>query len=172
MPRKQKQLINSIYTIRVSGGNLLVESVSVKFSRTPIQGKIATFFKSVLMGKYKSFYEYCHLLPASGNRNNSNGTLNNRGNNGNYWSSTENGTNAYNLNFNSGSVNPANNNNRLNGFSVRCVAALNPVNAVFFYSNQNLCELSLRGGTTKQSFSAVKNNNNRQVANRRFIEHL
>jgi uncharacterized protein (TIGR02145 family) len=122
MPRKQKQLINSIYTIRVSGGNLLVESVSVKFSRTPIQGKITTFFKSVLMGKYKSFYEYCHLLPASGNRNNSNGTLNNRGNNGNYWSSTENGTNAYNLNFNSGSVNPANNNNRLNGFSVRCVA--------------------------------------------------
>ena len=141
MPCKQKQLINSIYTIRVSGGNLLVESVSVKFSRTPIQGKIATFYKSVLMGKYKSFYEYCHLLPASGNRNNSNGTLNNRGNNGNYWSSTENSTNAYNLNFNSGSVNPANNNNRLNGFSVRCVAALNPVNAVFFNSNQNICVL-------------------------------
>jgi hypothetical protein len=46
------------------------------------------------------------------------GALNNRGSFGNYWSSTENGSNAYNLN-------PANNNNRTNGFSVRCIAALN-----------------------------------------------
>jgi len=36
-------------------------------------------------------------VPAAGNRNNTNGALNNRGNNGNYWSSTENGSNAYNL---------------------------------------------------------------------------
>ena len=46
----------------------------------------------------------------------------NAGNNGNYWSSTphSNGTNAYNLNFNGTStVNPSNNNNRQNGFSVR-----------------------------------------------------
>jgi uncharacterized protein (TIGR02145 family) len=64
------------------------------------------------------------FLPAAGNRNNSNGTLNNRGNNGNYWSSTENGSNAWNLNFNNGNAN-TNNNNRTNGMSVRCVAAFN-----------------------------------------------
>jgi len=64
-------------------------------------------------------------VPAAGNRNNTNGALNNRGNNGNYWSSTENGSNAYNLNFDSSVVNPANNTNRTNGFSVRCIAALN-----------------------------------------------
>gem|GEM_PF-1354707 len=64
------------------------------------------------------------FLPAAGNRNNA-GTLNNAGTNGYYWSSTVNGTNAYNLNFNSTTVNPANNNNRANGFSVRCVAELN-----------------------------------------------
>ncbi|WP_251623690.1 hypothetical protein [Odoribacter lunatus] len=42
--------------------------------------------------------------------------------NGNYWSSTWNSnTNAYNLNFNSSVVNPQNNNNKWNGFAVRCV---------------------------------------------------
>ncbi len=44
---------------------------------------------------------------------------------GNYWSSTYNGTtNAYNLNFNSGTVWPQNNNNKYNGFAVRCVKNL------------------------------------------------
>ena len=58
----------------------------------------------------------------SGNWNDS--SANNRGNNGNYWSSTANNTNnAYNLNFNSDNVNPGtNNNNKNNGNSVRCVA--------------------------------------------------
>ena len=62
-------------------------------------------------------------FPASGNRN---GTgLNNRGSNGNYWSASLNSqTNGYNLNFNSSGVNPANNNNRFNGFSVRAVQHL------------------------------------------------
>jgi hypothetical protein len=62
------------------------------------------------------------FLPAAGYRNNSGGQ-NNVGNNGNYWSSTVNGTNSHNLNFNSTNVNPNNNNNRANGFSLRCVAA-------------------------------------------------
>ena len=63
------------------------------------------------------------MLPAAGNRNNTDGTLNNRGNNGNYWSSTENSTNAYNLNFNSSNVNPANSFSlRTYGFTVRCIA--------------------------------------------------
>ncbi|MEI6048759.1 MAG: FISUMP domain-containing protein [Bacteroidota bacterium] len=60
-----------------------------------------------------------------GNRNN-NGTYNNIGNNGNWWSSTENSTtNAWNrnMNYNNTNVN-RNNNNKRNGFSVRCVRDL------------------------------------------------
>ena len=64
------------------------------------------------------------IIALAGNRDNSNGSLNNQGANGNYWSSSVTGTNAFNLNFNSGGVNPANNNNRANGFSVRCVKDL------------------------------------------------
>jgi len=67
------------------------------------------------------------FLPAAGNRNNSDGTLNNVGSNGNYWSSTphpDNSENAYNMNFNSEDAN-TNNNWRSNGFSVRCVSELN-----------------------------------------------
>lgn len=64
------------------------------------------------------------LFPASGYRNNSNGSLNNVGNNGYVWLSSANSqNNAYNLNFNSSSVNPQNNNNRSNGYSVRPVQA-------------------------------------------------
>jgi hypothetical protein len=61
------------------------------------------------------------IIPLAGNRNRIDAALNNRGSNGNYWSSSPSGTNASNLNFNSGGVNPANTNNRANGFSVRCV---------------------------------------------------
>lgn len=60
-----------------------------------------------------------------GNRNN-NGTFNNIGNNGYWWSSTENNTNNAwnrNLNYNNGNIN-RNNNNKQNGFSVRCVRDL------------------------------------------------
>ena len=67
----------------------------------------------------------CQHLPAAGLRNYNNAALNNVGTNGYYWSSTVNGNNSRNLNFNSGNVNPANNNNRAYGFSVRCVAELN-----------------------------------------------
>ena len=63
-----------------------------------------------------------YVLPAAGYRN-SNGNMYNVGSNGNYWSSTPNGSeNAWNLNFNSGGVN-MNNNNRSNGQSVRLVQA-------------------------------------------------
>ena len=52
-------------------------------------------------------------------------SVSNAGSNGRYWSSTWNSnTNAYNLNFNSGSVNPQNNNNKYNGYAVRCVKNL------------------------------------------------
>ena len=63
------------------------------------------------------------FFPASGNYNGT--SLNNRGTNGNYWSSTFNSaTNAYNLNFNASGVNPQNNNNRRYGFTVRAVQHL------------------------------------------------
>jgi uncharacterized protein (TIGR02145 family) len=56
----------------------------------------------------------------AGNRNNSNGSLNNVGSNGNVWSSTVSSTNSRNLNFNSSNAN-MNSNNRANGLSVRCL---------------------------------------------------
>ena len=60
-----------------------------------------------------------------GYRNNS-GTFNNVTNNGNWWSATENSSsNAWkrNLNYNNAQVN-RNNNNKANGFSVRCFVVL------------------------------------------------
>lgn len=68
-------------------------------------------------------FEGVKCLPAyvvAGNRNHNDGSLNNVGSNGNYWSSTVNGSNSRNLNFNSGNAN-MNNNNRANGFSARCI---------------------------------------------------
>ena len=60
------------------------------------------------------------LVPLSGNFNDS--SANNKGSNGNFWSSTyNNGNNMRNLNVDGSSVNPQNNNNRNNGNSVRCV---------------------------------------------------
>lgn len=56
-----------------------------------------------------------------GNRNN-NGNFNNVGNNAYFWSSSPNGSNAWNRKLNSGNDNVnRNNNNQRNGFSVRCV---------------------------------------------------
>jgi hypothetical protein len=60
-------------------------------------------------------------LPAAGYMNE--GTLNNAGSNGNYWSSSlniDNPNNAYNVNFNSDNVD-WNNNNRYYGLTVRPV---------------------------------------------------
>ncbi|MGI6794812.1 hypothetical protein ACMYZ5_10995 [Bacteroides sp. KG68] len=52
------------------------------------------------------------------------GTLNNRGNNGYYWSGTENdSSNAWNANFNSNNANANNRNNKNNGFAVRLFAS-------------------------------------------------
>ncbi|MBU6426743.1 four helix bundle protein [Patescibacteria group bacterium] len=64
------------------------------------------------------------IITVAGYRDNSSGSLNNQGGNGNYWSSSVSGTNAFNLNFNSSGVNPSNTNNRANGFSVRCIKHL------------------------------------------------
>lgn len=60
------------------------------------------------------------FLPASGYRS-SNGLLYLQGAGGTYWSISIISTNAYNLNFNSGSVFPANSSSRANGFALRCI---------------------------------------------------
>ncbi len=60
-------------------------------------------------------------FPAVGYRNNSSGALNNNGTNGYYWASNQNNaSNAYIMYFNSSNVNTSNN-NKANGYSVRCV---------------------------------------------------
>ena len=77
----------------------------------------------VVAGDNRSLRFSWLFFPASGNRNGT--SLNNHGSNGNYWSSSLNSSaNGYNLNFNSSGVNPANNNNRFNGFSIRSVQHL------------------------------------------------
>lgn len=69
-----------------------------------------------------SIDDYQENVPAAGYRNGT--SLNNAGNNGNYWSSTPNNNNNANyLNFNSSSHN-VNNNNRNNGHTVRPVREL------------------------------------------------
>lgn len=79
------------------------------------------FFLTVVVGGNRQKRGF--FFPASGNYNGT--SLNNRGTNGNYWSASWNSqTNAYNLNFNSSSVNPQNNNNRRNGLTVRAVQHL------------------------------------------------
>ena len=68
------------------------------------------------------------------------------GERGNYWSSTgNNANNAYNLNFNSGNVNPANNNNRHNGNSVRLVQHQSQVKLTFFVSTSPVEDSSYFG---------------------------
>ncbi len=79
-----------------------------------------------------NLYRMCKymFIPSAGNRNRINGLLNNQGTNGNYWSSTVSGTNARNLNFNSTVAN-TNNNNRANGFTVRCLKDYSMGSVVF-----------------------------------------
>ena len=87
--------------------------------RNPTGGRLSTVVPSAECERHPPT-RATGFLPAAGNRNGS--SVNNAGSNGNYWSSTHNGSNnAYNLNFNSGNVNPSNNNNRYNGRSVRLV---------------------------------------------------
>jgi uncharacterized protein (TIGR02145 family) len=59
-------------------------------------------------------------LPAAGRHSST--KVSYRGLVGDYWSSTENGSKAYNLDFGSINANPANNGSRTGGFSVRCIA--------------------------------------------------
>ena len=72
----------------------------------------------IVSGALHTIVCFFRFFVAGGNRNN-NGSLNNVGSNGNYWSSSVSGSNARNLNFNSSNAN-MNSNNRVNGRSVRC----------------------------------------------------
>jgi hypothetical protein len=76
----------------------------------------ATFSPQSLVGAYASPLK----LTTDGRRSSSSGGLGSVGTYGYYWSSTVSGSNAYYLNFGSGDSN-MNNNNRANGFSIRCV---------------------------------------------------
>jgi len=60
--------------------------------------------------------------------------------------------NAGSLNFNTGNVNPLNNNNRANGFSVRCVQHLRPFS--FFSGRRNPTKATLRPGVAEATASA------------------
>ena len=90
-------------------------NISSAFSK-----KVDTRAISCKMNFYFTMCKRYVLLTMAGNSNNSNGSLNNVGTNGNYWSSTVSGTNSRNLNFNSSNAN-MNTNNRANGNSVRCL---------------------------------------------------
>jgi len=94
--------------------------------RLNLQGLVAAF--TALPGGYR----------------NNNGNYNNMGNNGYFWSATENNSNNAwnrNLNYNNSNVN-RNNNNKQNGFSVRCVRDL-------WQSNSNLPKVFLSFGRLK-----------------------
>ncbi len=72
---------------------------------------------------------------AAGFRHVTTGALTSVGTEGRVWSSSSNyagNRNAGNLYFNSGNVNPLNNNNRANAFSVRCVQHLRSCYFTFF----------------------------------------
>lgn len=86
--------------------------------------------------------------------------MTNVGGNGNYWSSAANSqANAYNLNFNSGGVYPLNNNNRANGFSVRCVRALNE-SGISFFKKMHITRKDLHKLVTRGYLDARQNERN------------
>jgi uncharacterized protein (TIGR02145 family) len=87
----------------------------------PTQTQWATLVTDAGITNSATAFSSSLKLPLAGNRNISNAGLYSQGSLGYYWSSSPNGTSAYYLYFTSSGVNPANTNNRANGFSVRCV---------------------------------------------------
>ena len=68
------------------------------------------------------YTRYTLFLPAAGRRYYGTSAFSSVGTDGNYWSSTVTGANAYTLNWTSSTVGPAYSTNRSYGFSVRCVS--------------------------------------------------
>ena len=120
----------------------IAEATQIQSSGTLSTGKPASkkngrrnFLSEPFAGLQKAS-AYVSTLP--GGNGNSDGSFNNVGNNGNWWSATENNANnAYNrnMNYNNSNVN-RNNNNKSNLFSVRCLQDCNgeagkPVSPIF-----------------------------------------
>ena len=87
----------------------------------PTQAQWATLVTDEGIASSGSAFASSLALPLAGYRNNSNGLLCNQGSYGYYWAASPHSTNAYYLYFLSGGANPAANNIRAYGFSVRCV---------------------------------------------------
>jgi RNA-directed DNA polymerase len=120
-----------------------------------------------------------------GNRKN-NGTFNNIGNNGNWWSSTENNTNNAwnrNLNYNNGNIN-RNNNNKQNGFSVRYLRDLMETSPLYYstgfnfhYMQTTLFKTEIKFDFTEELFEAYfdcrsnKRNTINALAFEKHFEH-
>lgn len=102
------------------------------------------------------------FFSCSGNGNGR--SWNNRGSNGNYWSSTWNSArNARNLNFNSGGVNPQDNNNRYNGFAVRPVqhTILTFILSLSYHSSMTLTRQQLLLDLYQAFYSAQRHKSKR-----------
>ena len=87
----------------------------------PAQSEWASVVSALGITNYTTAASSALHLPASGNRNSSNASLDSQGLFGLYWSSTVYGASAGNLDFSSSGVTPAIANDRAYGFSVRCL---------------------------------------------------
>jgi len=102
---------------RARGANPITPLLSARNFVPRTRDTSRSFFEKIARGISGYFR-------AAGNWNS--GTFNNRPNNGNFWTSFQNdASNAWNrnLNYNNATLN-RNNNNKTNGFSVRCVKDL------------------------------------------------
>jgi hypothetical protein len=106
--------------IRIAGATLIQSSGTLPTGKPESKEKWLARFSSGISCRLKKASANVSALP--GGNGNSNGNFNNVGNNGNWWSSTENNNNAYNRNMNSNNTNVnRNNNDKNNLYSVRCV---------------------------------------------------
>jgi hypothetical protein len=103
-------------------------SVANKFSSTPTgtEKKLPVGYKNKTVSVFRDYpvrryiqFSGC-FFPAAGDRFTS-GQLRNVGCFGGYWASSPLGANAYDIDLTSGDADPANTNDRRNGFPVRCV---------------------------------------------------
>lgn len=110
-----------LYTLRTMSGN---RRMVVNLRNGNVNNQQGITLTSPENGFVNNPAAAISFLPG-GYRNN-NGNFNNLGNNGNFWSATENNSNnawKRKLNYNNTQVN-RNNNNKQNGFSVRCIRDL------------------------------------------------
>ena len=121
-----------------------------------VMGKTEDTLRSCLVQPLSVIVQGCGrklFFACSGNGNGT--SWNNRGSNGNYRSASFNSArNAYNLNFNSGGVNPQNNNNRYNGFAVRPVQHTLLTILLLFFGCYNTATYGTNYGTDKAAVTS------------------